>query len=275
MRPQYRRPHRGGRPRSISSPRRATSGCSTGSSPARRRSRRTTRTSSASSTSTRAIRWASWRRPTASSRPAIRRRRSASTCCERLGGQAEVGDRVPIGFLELIVRDTDENGAVTAAGLALAPEPAPGPAAWPVLQQLRRPRRDRARARLERLRRTPARRRSARRRSPARGVRRSRATPCVVFSQARRLSEELEQRLPGGERHQRPVERQQRDVPDEAQRAARRQARAAPRRLPRRARRRDCRRFRTSSIQSQRARPASCRSSAATIATAIDQSEAG
>ena len=52
---------------------------------------------------------------------------------ERLGGQAEVGDRVAIGFLELIVRDTDESGAVTAAGLALAPEPAPGPAAWPVL----------------------------------------------------------------------------------------------------------------------------------------------
>ena len=43
-------------------------------------------------------------------RPAIRRRRSASIMLERLGGQAEVGDRVPIGFLELIVRDTDENG---------------------------------------------------------------------------------------------------------------------------------------------------------------------
>ena len=41
---------------SISSPRRATSACSTGSSPAPRRSRRTTRTSSASSTSTRATR---------------------------------------------------------------------------------------------------------------------------------------------------------------------------------------------------------------------------
>ena len=55
---------------------------------------------------------------------------------ERLGGQAEVGDRVPIGFLELIVRDTDENGAVTAAGLAVAPEPAPGPADWPVLSSI-------------------------------------------------------------------------------------------------------------------------------------------
>ncbi len=55
---------------------------------------------------------------------------------QRLGGQAEVGDRVPIGFLELIVRDTDENGAVTAAGLAVAPEPMPGPAAWPVLRSV-------------------------------------------------------------------------------------------------------------------------------------------
>jgi potassium/hydrogen antiporter len=52
---------------------------------------------------------------------------------ERLGGQAEVGDRVPVGYLELIVRDTDESGAVTAAGLAVAPEPAPGPATWPVV----------------------------------------------------------------------------------------------------------------------------------------------
>jgi cell volume regulation protein A len=52
---------------------------------------------------------------------------------ERLGGHAEVGDRVAIGYLELIVRETDESGAIAGAGLALAPEPAPGPAAWPVL----------------------------------------------------------------------------------------------------------------------------------------------
>jgi potassium/hydrogen antiporter len=52
---------------------------------------------------------------------------------ERLGGRAEVGDRVAIGLLELIVRETDESGAITAAGLALAPEPAPGPSGWPVL----------------------------------------------------------------------------------------------------------------------------------------------
>jgi cell volume regulation protein A len=52
---------------------------------------------------------------------------------ERLAGHAEVGDRVAVGFLELIVRDTDESGAITAAGLALAPEAQPGPSTWPVL----------------------------------------------------------------------------------------------------------------------------------------------
>jgi cell volume regulation protein A len=52
---------------------------------------------------------------------------------ERLGGRSEVGDRVPIGFIELIVRETDDSGAVTAAGLTLAPEPPQGPAGWPVL----------------------------------------------------------------------------------------------------------------------------------------------
>jgi cell volume regulation protein A len=53
---------------------------------------------------------------------------------ERLAGHAEVGDRVVIGFLELIVRDTDENGVITAAGLALAHEPAPGPSSWPIVR---------------------------------------------------------------------------------------------------------------------------------------------
>jgi cell volume regulation protein A len=52
---------------------------------------------------------------------------------ERLGGRSEPGDRVPIGFLELIVRETDDSGAVTAAGLTLAPEPPQGPSGWPVL----------------------------------------------------------------------------------------------------------------------------------------------
>lgn len=54
----------------------------------------------------------------------------------RLGGQAEVGDRVPVGYLELIVRDTDEDGKVLAAGLAVAPETTPGPAGWPVLSSI-------------------------------------------------------------------------------------------------------------------------------------------
>jgi cell volume regulation protein A len=53
---------------------------------------------------------------------------------ERLGGYAEVGDRVPIGYLELIVRDTDEMGAVDAAGLSLIPQPAAGASGWPVLR---------------------------------------------------------------------------------------------------------------------------------------------
>jgi cell volume regulation protein A len=53
---------------------------------------------------------------------------------QRLAGHAEVGDRVAIGFLELIVRETDERGTVTAAGLALAQEPQAGPSGWPVLR---------------------------------------------------------------------------------------------------------------------------------------------
>jgi cell volume regulation protein A len=52
---------------------------------------------------------------------------------ERLAGHAEIGDRVAVGFVELIVRDTDEGGAVKSAGLALAPQPFPGPTRWPVL----------------------------------------------------------------------------------------------------------------------------------------------
>ncbi|MGH6922240.1 MAG: potassium/proton antiporter [Propylenella sp.] len=53
---------------------------------------------------------------------------------ERLGGRAEIGDRVPIQFIELIVRDSDEHGAVKAAGLALAPEPSSAGPTWPVLR---------------------------------------------------------------------------------------------------------------------------------------------
>jgi hypothetical protein len=40
---------------------------------------------------------------------------------------------VAIGYLELIVRDTDESGAVKAVGLSLHHEPQPGPASWPVI----------------------------------------------------------------------------------------------------------------------------------------------
>ncbi len=42
---------------------------------------------------------------------------------ERLGGRAEFADRVAVGPMELIVRDTDEAGHVTEAGLLLVPEP--------------------------------------------------------------------------------------------------------------------------------------------------------
>lgn len=53
---------------------------------------------------------------------------------ERLGGHAEIGDRVPTGFVELIVRETDEAGdTVVAAGLALVPEQL-HPPALPVLR---------------------------------------------------------------------------------------------------------------------------------------------
>jgi cell volume regulation protein A len=40
----------------------------------------------------------------------------------RLGGRAEYGDRVGLGPVELIVRDTDDDGVITSAGLSLEPE---------------------------------------------------------------------------------------------------------------------------------------------------------
>ncbi|WP_152045105.1 potassium/proton antiporter [Aureimonas psammosilenae] len=46
---------------------------------------------------------------------------------ERLGGRAEYGDRLPIGPIELIVRDTADDGTITELGLALDPEPARAP----------------------------------------------------------------------------------------------------------------------------------------------------
>jgi cell volume regulation protein A len=42
----------------------------------------------------------------------------------RLGGRAEYADRVGIGPVELIVRDVDENGVITHAGVSLEPETA-------------------------------------------------------------------------------------------------------------------------------------------------------
>ena len=50
------------------------------------------------------------------------RKTVAELMTERLGGRAEYGDRVPIGPVELIVRDTDENGVIVSAGLSLEPE---------------------------------------------------------------------------------------------------------------------------------------------------------
>ncbi len=48
----------------------------------------------------------------------------ADLILERLGGHAEYGDRVPMGEVELIVRDTDEDGHITQIGLALELSPA-------------------------------------------------------------------------------------------------------------------------------------------------------
>ncbi|WP_295813006.1 potassium/proton antiporter [uncultured Nitratireductor sp.] len=40
---------------------------------------------------------------------------------ERLGGRAEYGDRTTLGQIELIVRDVDEDGGITAIGLSMEP----------------------------------------------------------------------------------------------------------------------------------------------------------
>jgi cell volume regulation protein A len=42
----------------------------------------------------------------------------------RLGGRAEYADRVPVGPVELIVRDVDQDGAITSVGVSLEPEAA-------------------------------------------------------------------------------------------------------------------------------------------------------
>ena len=43
----------------------------------------------------------------------------------RLGGRAEYGDRVPLGSIELIVRDVDEDGHITSIGLSVDPPARP------------------------------------------------------------------------------------------------------------------------------------------------------
>ncbi|MDZ5699427.1 potassium/proton antiporter [Chelativorans sp. M5D2P16] len=46
---------------------------------------------------------------------------------KRLGGRAEYGDRLPLGSIELIVRDVDENGRIISIGLSVEPPPPPAP----------------------------------------------------------------------------------------------------------------------------------------------------
>jgi len=46
----------------------------------------------------------------------------AELMTDRLGGRAEIADRVAFGPVELIVRDVSENGKISSAGIALAPE---------------------------------------------------------------------------------------------------------------------------------------------------------
>lgn len=75
---------------------------------------------------------------------------------KRLGGRAEFGDRVPLGNIELIVRDVDEEGQIVGIGLSLDPPPpsAEVPAfisasealkrSWSLLRRWRESRRKRA-----------------------------------------------------------------------------------------------------------------------------------
>jgi cell volume regulation protein A len=43
---------------------------------------------------------------------------------KRVGGHADIGDRVALGDIELIVRDVDEAGAIKSVGLSIEPRPA-------------------------------------------------------------------------------------------------------------------------------------------------------
>ena len=42
---------------------------------------------------------------------------------KRVGGHADVGDRVALGDIELVVREVDENGAIKSVGLSVEPRP--------------------------------------------------------------------------------------------------------------------------------------------------------
>jgi cell volume regulation protein A len=56
----------------------------------------------------------------------------------RLGGRAEIADRVAFGPVELIVRDVSENGKIISVGIALAPEaPKPQIPLFPNLREIR------------------------------------------------------------------------------------------------------------------------------------------
>ena len=71
----------------------------------------------------------------------------------RLGGQPEYADRVPLGPIELIVREVDDKGDVASVGLSLEPQPAPS--SMPLLLTAGELR-DRAKSLFGRWRKTPA-----------------------------------------------------------------------------------------------------------------------
>ena len=56
---------------------------------------------------------------------ADQRKSIAVLMVERLGGRAEYADRVTIGEVELIVRDVDDEGAITEVGLSFEPQSTP------------------------------------------------------------------------------------------------------------------------------------------------------
>ena len=55
---------------------------------------------------------------------------------QRLGGNCEVGDRVSLGEIELVVRKTNDSGTVREAGVALPDQPVTAAARSPLLRGL-------------------------------------------------------------------------------------------------------------------------------------------